>query len=465
MVQYLPSPPAAQAARLPSILEASPGAEFIEERLRAAMVECKSDQDQPVVAYVSKMVAVPESQLPERRRRGGALTAEEAREAGRRKRAEIARARALAGNNETDAEQLDGVTTALGSTSNEDGHLNGESGTQDAAVEDLEHLIGFARLYSGTLSVGDEIYALPPKFSPAHPHAPPEPSKATITGLYLMMGRSLEQLNTVPAGVVFGIAGLEGHVLKSGTLCSQVSGGVNLAGVNLGSQPIVRVALEPVNPADLDHMINGLKLLVQSDPCAEYEVLESGEHVIATAGELHLERCLKDLRERFAKCDIQAGEPIVPYRETIVSAAEMAPPKNKDLPRGTVVGVTASKQLTVRVNVRPLPEQVTDYLGKNSNAIRRLHAQGKAMNVAEEGADVLEDGPEQDDTSGETSSLETGQLSLAEFRRGLKQAFVEAKADQSVWGNVLDRVVAFGPRRVGPNILVDATQEGYCRRL
>ncbi len=153
------------------------------------------------------------------------------------------------------------------------------------------------------------------------------------------MGRNLESLNSVPAGVVFGIGGLEGHILKSGTLCSQLEGSVNLAGVNMAGKPIVRVALEPVNPADLDKMIEGLKLLVQSDPCAEYEQFQSGEHVLLTAGELHLERCLTDLKERFARCDIQAGAPIVPYRETIVRAEEMRPPANKDLGRGVVVGV------------------------------------------------------------------------------------------------------------------------------
>ena len=82
----------------------------------------------------------------------------------------------------------------------------------------------------------------------------------------------------------------------------------------MGGAPIVRVALEPENPADLDKMIAGLKLLVQSDPCAEYEQFVTGEHVLSTAGELHLERCLTDLRERFARCEIQPGAPIVPYR-------------------------------------------------------------------------------------------------------------------------------------------------------
>ena len=84
------------------------------------------------------------------------------------------------------------------------------------------------------------------------------------------------------------------------------------------ASPIVRVALEPKNPADMPKLVRGLQILNQSDPCAEYLVQETGEHVILTAGELHLERCLKDLRERFAKCDIQRSQTIVPFRETAV---------------------------------------------------------------------------------------------------------------------------------------------------
>lgn len=36
-------------------------------------------------------------------------------------------------------------------------------------------------------------------------------------------------------------------------------------------------------------LVKGLMILNQADPCAEYFVQETGEHVILTAGELHLE--------------------------------------------------------------------------------------------------------------------------------------------------------------------------------
>lgn len=440
---------------MPELIDNSPGADSVALEIREAMIDFKTDKDAPVVAYVSKMVAVPESELPENRRRGGTLTAEEARELGRKKRAEIARQQALA-----NGEDVGGLADALGSTSIDD------RGTADGAEEtkeEVEHLIGFARIYSGTLSVGDEVYVLGPKFTPANPHAPPEPQKVKITALYLMMGRSLEPLTTVPAGVVFGIGGLAGHVLKSGTLCSQLPGSVNLAGITMGSQPIVRVALEPENPSDLDKMIKGLKLLVESDPCAEYEVLQSGEHVILTAGELHLERCLKDLRERFAKCEIQAGEPMVPYRESIVAAPEMNPPKDPDLPRGTVVGVTTSKQISVRLRVRPLPASVTEFIGKNAAAIKRLYAERRAEEERQRrGAESPVDGTvaEQDGME-EAQPLETGHaLTLDEFKQQLEEAFQEAKGQREIWADVINRIAAFGPRRTGPNILVDATTDG-----
>lgn len=461
VIEHLPAPPAAQASRLPTLIDASPGAKCVDPMIREAMANMKTSEDDPVVAYVSKMVAVPASEMPQNKRKGGgAMTGEEARDLARKKRAEFERAQAAA-NGEDSNSNLNEITEALGESSLTD--ANGDN-AKDAAEQDPEHLIGFARLYSGTLSVGDSVYVLPPKFSPAYPHAKPEPEKVIVTGLYLLMGRGLEALKSVPAGVVFGIGGLEGHVLKSGTLCSQLEGAVNLAGVNMGSQPIVRVALEPVNPADLGKMIRGMKLLEQSDPCAQYEVLESGEHVILTAGELHLERCLKDLRERFAKCEIQAGEPIVPYRETIVVATEMSPPKNKDLPRGTVFGVTTSKQISVRLRVRPLPDVVTEFLLKNAGAIRRLYSERKEQEEGKKGMITDENVDEQAEAD-EVPAADTGMLSLLDFREKLRSVFVETKGQEHVWADVVEKIAAFGPRRTGPNLLIDATQDGTCQRL
>jgi len=84
--------------------------------------------------------------------------------------------------------------------------------------------------------------------------------------------------------------------------------------------PVVRVAVEPRNPADLPKLVEGLKRLSKSDPLVQCSIEESGEHIIAGAGELHLEICIKDLVEEFmGGAEIKVSEPVVSFRETVVA--------------------------------------------------------------------------------------------------------------------------------------------------
>jgi len=50
---------------------------------------------------------------------------------------------------------------------------------------------------------------------------------------------------------------------------------------------------------------------------------ESGEHIVAGAGELHLEICLKDLEEDHACIPLKKSDPVVSYRETVQEASSM----------------------------------------------------------------------------------------------------------------------------------------------
>lgn len=116
----------------------------------------------------------------------------------------------------------------------------------DIFDEKEECLVAFARIYSGTLRVGQEISVLGPKYDPKCPEEHIE--TAIITHLYLFMGKELVPLDVCPSGNIVGIRGLAGKVLKSGTLIEKGVQGVNLAGVNfhlrqsfvlLWSQPIL----------------------------------------------------------------------------------------------------------------------------------------------------------------------------------------------------------------------------------
>lgn len=64
--------------------------------------------------------------------------------------------------------------------------------------------------------------------------------------------------------------------------------------------PVVRVAVEAKDPSQLPKLVEGLKRLAKSDPMVQCTIEESGEHIVAGAGELHLEICLKDLEEDHA---------------------------------------------------------------------------------------------------------------------------------------------------------------------
>jgi len=83
--------------------------------------------------------------------------------------------------------------------------------------------------------------------------------------------------------------------------------------------PVVRVAVECKNPADLPKLVEGLKRLTKSDPLVQCQMAEgTGQHIIAGAGELHLEICLKDLQEDYmGGAEIKISEPVVSFRETV----------------------------------------------------------------------------------------------------------------------------------------------------
>ncbi|KAK6357052.1 Elongation factor-like GTPase 1, variant 2 [Orbilia javanica] len=450
VASQLPSPPAAQKQRVTNLIENSPGgAALVAPEIKNAM-ENLDVKDETVVAYVSKMISVPEKDLPRNQREK--LTAEQLRELGRIKRQEMARALAAAAASETASiggestadSELERAVIDMGNTTLEAADPNADSKVGTPVDPDKENLIGFARLYSGTISVGQTLQVLGPKYDPRHPDQ--HVSSITVTDLYLMMGRELVSLEKVPAGNVFGIGGLEGKVLKNATLCSNVSGGVNLASVtSMGAAPIVRVALEPKNPSQLQQMIKGLKLLEQADPCLEYLVQSNGEHVILTAGELHLERCLKDLRERFAKIEIEASKPIVPYRETILSVPEMPPPKNQNLPRGTVVISTPGKHVTFKLRVRPLPSKAVEYLEENVGTLKKFFAEKQSERDADD-LMLL--------TVGEEAK---GCLPIEEFEKGLQSVLIAGatKDTKNVWTDIVSKISSFGPRRAGPNILID----------
>ena len=123
-------------------------------------------------------------------------------------------------------------------------------------------------------------------------------TKTKVKDLYLLMGRDLVSVNEIPAGNIAGIGGLDEHVLKTATLSDTIAC-PSFSEIKKVVAPILRVAVEPTHPSDLPKLMKGLKLLNQADAAVQVLVQETGEHVIVTDGEVHLQRCLDDLKERY----------------------------------------------------------------------------------------------------------------------------------------------------------------------
>merc|ERR1711916_918 len=135
----------------------------------------------------------------------------------------------------------------------------------------------------------------------------------------LMMGRSVEQIEDVPCGNTVGLVGIDQYLLKTGTITTEETAH-NFKVMKFSVSPVVRVAVEPKNASELPKLVEGLKRLSKSDPCVLCISDEStGEHIVAGAGELHLEICLKDLAEDHAGIEIIQSEPVVSYRETVTT--------------------------------------------------------------------------------------------------------------------------------------------------
>ncbi|KAL6256851.1 hypothetical protein P5V15_011787 [Pogonomyrmex californicus] len=432
------------------------------QRLKKAFLLCDPSPEAPIIIFISKMFPVEKDMLPENRPKS--LTPEELAQ-----RREIVR--------QKHAERLEQkITTII---------ENHEESTHDTIVSDnvqnVKHedvveeksdgaLIAFARVYSGTIKIGDEVFVLGPKHNPTVAleceKAGEEVdstfvlkdlkpgrhiTKVTVNKLYILMGRELEVVNHVPAGNVFGIGGLEEHVLKTATLSTTIAC-PSFTELTSLAVPILRVALEPKHSNDLPKLISGLKLLNQADACAIVHIQETGEIVLSTAGEVHLERCLEDLKLRYAKIDINVSDPIVPFRETIVPPPKLDMVNEAIEKKATEVSLeiwTSNRQCRFEIDAKPLPENITKLLEKNANLIKLLD--NYCDIYAEENGEheTISD----ENQLNERSMSDKKQKEAKIFKNDLEAAFREAG-----WkDNVLDKIWSFGPRKCGPNILLNET--------
>lgn len=256
------------------------------------------------------------------------------------------------------------------------------------------------------------------------------------------MGGELQALDEVPAGNIVGIGGLENDIVKTSTL-SNTMFSTSFSELNVMATPIFRVALEPVNPSEMPMLVKGLKLLNQADACVQVSVEPTGEHVITTLGEVHVEKCVHDLEESYSKIKINVSKPIVSFRETIVPEATIdmvneaivKSSEDKDITKKIVTMPTLNKLSTLRIIALPLPQSVVDILEKYNSFIKEFSTTSKSSKVSEKSKQLLL----------QIKSQLT--IALKDFdTKGLTTLPLEELVE-CIW--------SLGPRHCGPNILLN----------
>ncbi len=412
------------------------------QAMHDAVRACTGSADSPLVAFVSKMIAVQRRDLPV------------------------------------------GVTVAeVG------GGDNGGDGTTAAARDDDMIFVAFARVFSGTLRRGQAMHVLGPKYHPSAPRMRPvvqayldeqaaggDGSAALAQAVrevhhcsqvgpgvvhpMMMMGSNFEPLEEAGPGNIVAIAGLGPYILKSATLC-ETPLCCPFAEMATQATPILSVAIEPKSAVDMRRLRRGLALLNHADPCVEVSLSAQGEMVVRALGELHLERCLDDLRLRFAKgLEFDVSPPLVMFRESLAGGggdADGSAGSGRAPVQQRVEVKTPNGVVTMTVEATALPESATRLLERHAETLRSLRT---FVAEEEDGTAIQEDdddtGQEEkgDDDSSDVNdgrdgdeglAVAVGAAELASLREGLRAALGQAD---------YDRICAVGPHHSGPNVLL-----------
>ncbi|WP_240126762.1 elongation factor G [Thermomonas alba] len=163
----------------------------------------------------------------------------------------------------------------------------------------------FFRVYSGTLSAGDQVLNSV------------KGKKERIGRLLQMHSNQRDEIKEVLAGDIAAAVGLK-DVTTGDTLCA-IDAPIVLERMSF-PEPVISMAVEPKTKSDQEKMGNALSRLAQEDPSFRVRTdEESGQTIIAGMGELHLDIIIDRMRREFG-VEANVGKPQVAYRETIRKA-------------------------------------------------------------------------------------------------------------------------------------------------
>jgi len=167
--------------------------------------------------------------------------------------------------------------------------------------------ICFFRVYSGTLEAGSYVYNASTG------------KKERISRILQMHANKQNPLDKIEAGDIGAAVGFK-DIKTGNTLCDE-SHPIVLESITF-PEPVISIAIEPKQQADVDKFNNAITKLVEEDPTLRVNTDEaSGQTVMQGMGELHLDIILDRMRREF-NVEVNQGAPQVAYKEAITTSCQ-----------------------------------------------------------------------------------------------------------------------------------------------
>eukprot|EP01088_Endostelium_zonatum_P020855 TRINITY_DN788_c0_g1_i7.p1 TRINITY_DN788_c0_g1~~TRINITY_DN788_c0_g1_i7.p1 ORF type:complete len:870 (+),score=236.38 TRINITY_DN788_c0_g1_i7:334-2943(+) len=217
-------------------------------------------------------------------------------------------------------------------------------------------VFAYGRVFSGEVKKGQRVTVL--SSSLIGSKTTTSAREVVIKNVAISMGRSFMNTNSVPAGNTVCLDGLDKALNKAGTLTTSSAVKIGFKSMNFAVSPVVQCAVSVKNPVDLVHLVTGLRKLQQTESGAEVKVSESGENLVAGAGELHLGVLINKLRGLSGGIEIIQSQPIVSFCETVTEVSTGLKGDSKCL------GKSPNGHNRLYATIEPMKEELVDYLSK-----------------------------------------------------------------------------------------------------
>jgi elongation factor G len=164
----------------------------------------------------------------------------------------------------------------------------------------------YIRVYQGSVKKGSELFNIRNK------------KKFKVGRLIKMHSNHMEDIEEAGAGEIAALFGVD--CASGDTFCEN---GKNLSMTSMFvPEPVISLAVEPVDKKAADNMGKALNRFTKEDPTFRTFVdPESNQTIIQGMGELHLEVYIERMKREY-KAEVTTGMPQVAYREAISAAAD-----------------------------------------------------------------------------------------------------------------------------------------------